>query len=182
MAFVEANPEMGANLWTVPLKIDDEGVAGRPEVFLQTSFDEEHPSFSPDGRWLAYTSTESGTYQVYVRAFPDKGGEWQISNGGGSQPVWAHKRRELFFTTLDNQIMVARYAVEGDSFEVERPRPWSERRLANVGYERNYDLDSDDRRFIGLMPAEITEEPQSHVIFLLNFFDELRRRVSTERR
>jgi len=74
MAFVEANPEMGANLWTVPLKIDDEGVAGRPEVFLQTSFDEEHPSFSPDGRWLAYTSTESGTYQVYVRAFPDKGG------------------------------------------------------------------------------------------------------------
>jgi serine/threonine-protein kinase len=181
MAFVEASPETGANLWTLPLKIDDEGVrAGRPEVFLRTSFDEEHPSFSPDGHWLAYTSTESGTYQVYVRAFPDKGGEWQISNGGGSQPVWAHHGRELFFTTLDNEIMVARYTVQGDSFTAERPRPWSEKRLANVGYERNYDLGSDDRRIVGLMPAEITEEPQSHVIFLINFFDELRRRMSME--
>ena len=82
----------------MPLESDSAGLrAGKPEVFLQTPADERAPSFSPDGRWLAYASNESGTFQVYVRAFPDKGGKWQISNSGGTLPdVVAQRARVVF--------------------------------------------------------------------------------------
>ena len=63
--------------------------AGNPEVFLQTPSALPFPAFSPDGRWLAYADAESGSYEVYVRAFPDKGTRWPISNGGGTMPVWS---------------------------------------------------------------------------------------------
>jgi serine/threonine-protein kinase len=74
-------------IWTVPLKVGDGGLsAGIPETFVQSSFVDRHPAFSPDGRWLAYSSNESGVFQVYVRAFPDRGGKWQISTSGGLYP------------------------------------------------------------------------------------------------
>jgi hypothetical protein len=60
--------------------------AGTPEPFLVTNSDERAPAFSPDAKWLAYTSNESGTNEVYVRAFPDNGSKWQISTGGGNYP------------------------------------------------------------------------------------------------
>jgi serine/threonine-protein kinase len=97
LAFHEVSAT-GFHLWTVPLESDGTGLrAGKPEPFLQTQFSERSPSFSPDGRWLAYASDESGSYQVYVRAFPDRGGKWQISNGGGLYPVFSRNGRELFF-------------------------------------------------------------------------------------
>jgi serine/threonine-protein kinase len=170
------------DLWTVPLESDSTGLrAGKPELFLQTPFDELHPSFSPDGRWLAYDSDESGTLQVYVRAFPDKGGKWQISSTGGVFPEWSRDGRELFFRNLDNQIMVAAYSVKGDSFVADKPRLWSDKTLANRAIFPTYDLAPDGKRIAALMPAEGVEDQkaQSHVIFLENFFDELRRKVPT---
>ncbi len=94
-------------------------------------------------------------------------------------PVWSHNGRELFFGTEDNQIMVAAYTVKGDSFVADKPRVWSEKRLASVGPAANYDLAPDGKRVAALMPAETPEgqKAQSHVIFLENFFDELRRRT-----
>lgn len=90
------------DIWTVPLESDSTGLkAGKPELFLQTPFDERHPAFSPDGRWLAYDSDESGPLQVYVRAFPDKGGKWRISITDGELPVWSRDGRELFFRNLE---------------------------------------------------------------------------------
>jgi Tol biopolymer transport system component len=101
----------------VPLESNGAGLrAGKPELFLQTPFNERHPSFSPNGRWLAYASDESGTYQVYVRSFPDRGGKWQVSSSGGLVPEWSLTGRELFFRSADNRIMVASYTVRGDSF------------------------------------------------------------------
>jgi Tol biopolymer transport system component len=118
------------HLWTVPLESDSAGLrAGKPEVFLQTQADERAPSFSPDGRWMAYSSDESGTFQVYVRAFPDKGGKWQISNSNGTYPMWSRNGHELFFEALDNHVMVAAYAVKGDSFVADKPRVWSGKQL-----------------------------------------------------
>jgi Tol biopolymer transport system component len=58
---------------------------------------------------MAYSSDESGSFQLYVRAFPDKGGKWQISNSGGMYPAWSRNGHDLFFRTQDNQIMVASY-------------------------------------------------------------------------
>lgn len=172
------------HLWTVPLESDSAGLrAGKPEVFLQTPADERSPSFSPDGRWMAYSSNESGTFQVYVRAFPDKGGKWQISNSGGAYPMWSRNGHELFFETLDNHIMVAAYTVKGDSFVADKPRVWSEKQLGGTANgARNVDLAPDGKRIIALMPVETAkgQKAQNHVIFLENFFDEVRRRTATQ--
>ena len=114
--------------------------AGKPEVLLQTPAQARYPSFSPDGRWLAYSSNESGTYQIYVRAFPDKGGKWQISNIDGTYPMWSRDGHELFFEALDSRIMVAAYAVKGDSFVADRPRLWSEKKIGgSVNNVKNID-------------------------------------------
>ncbi len=183
LAFMEVNPETGYDLWTVPLESDTAGLrAGKPEPYLQTPFDERHDSFSPDGRWMAYTSNESGGYQVDVRAFPDKGGKWQISNSGGMYPVWSRNGRELYFRTEDNQIMVAAYTVKGDSFVADKPRVWSEKRIASLGFTATYDIAPDGKRIVALMPASTPEDQkaESHVFFLENFFDEVRRRTATQ--
>ncbi len=180
LAFYELIPETNTDLWTVTLESDGAGLrAGKPEPFLQTPFVEAHPSFSPDGRWMAYDSNESGTYHVYVRAFPDKGGKWEISNGGGVYPMWSRNGRELFFRTEENQIMVVSFTVKGESFVADKPRVWSEKRIANVGHIPNYDLAPDGKRIAALMPAEAQEgqKAQNHVIFQENFFDEVRRRA-----
>ena len=182
LAFFGGLPATGFDIWTAPVESDGAGLrAGKPEIFLQTQFNEREPSFSPDGRWLAYASDDSGAYQVYVRAFPDKGGKWQISNNGGAYPVWSRNGRELFFRTDDNRIMVADYTVKGDSFVAGKPRLWSEKKLADFGGVgiQNYDLAPDGKRIAALMPVESAEaQPaQNHVVFLMNFFDELRRRA-----
>jgi serine/threonine-protein kinase len=179
LAIMETGPG-GYDLFTVSLENDGAGLRpGKPEPYLATPVDERHDIFSPDGRWMAYTSNESGSYQVYVRAFPDKGGKWQISNNGGAYPIWSRNGRELFFRTEDNRIMVAAYRVQADSFIADRPRAWSEKTIANIGTISNYDLAPDGKRIAALMPAETAEgqNAQSHVIFLENFFDEVRRRV-----
>ena len=94
-------------IWTVPVEADASGLrAGKAEAFLGTSFDERGPAFSPDGRWLAYTSNESEEFEVYVRAFPDDGRKWRISSGGGRYPQWSRTGSQLFFRNTDNQIMV----------------------------------------------------------------------------
>jgi Tol biopolymer transport system component/predicted Ser/Thr protein kinase len=181
LAFQERTSSTGIDLWTVPLESDRTGLrAGTPEVFLQTPFNERNPSFSSDGQWLAYASDESGEYQVYVRAFPDKGGRWQISNGGGLYPVFSRSGRELFFRTEDNRIMMAAYTVKGDSFVADKPRVWSEKIVANLGLNgANYDLTPEGKRIVALMPAEAPKEQlaDNQVIFLQNFFDDVRRKA-----
>ena len=173
------------DLWTVAIDNDGAGLkAAKPEAFLQTPVDERHPAFSPDGRWIAYSSAESGTFQIYVRAFPDKGGKWQIPNGAGVYPNWSRDGQELFFRTGDNQVMVASYSVTGDSFSAAPARAWSERRLANIGTIANYDVAPDGKRILAILPAESetgAETASHHVTFLENFFDELRRLAPPQR-
>jgi serine/threonine-protein kinase len=186
LAYVETagNPQ----IWTVPL--EDQGgqlKAGKPEQFLKSSFADGYPVFSLDGRWLAYQSNESGKTEVYVRAFPPpssgQSGKWQISNSGGVDPKWSRNGRELFFESLDSRIMVAAYTVKDDSFAAGKPRVWSETRLANTGFNPNYDLAPDGKRIAVIMPPEAPEDQkaQTHVIFLQNFFDEVRRRTAAVR-
>jgi serine/threonine-protein kinase len=184
LAFYELNPKTGFDIWTVPLEVTGGLLqAGKPEIFVQTPFDERHPSFSPDGRWLAYASAESGIQQVYVRESPGRApgasGRWLISNGGGGYPVWSRHGQELFFRSADDKIIVAAYTVTGNSFVAHKPRVWSEKKLAHVGFLGAYDVASDGKRIVALEPVENPDgqKAQNHVIFLLNFFDELRRRV-----
>jgi Tol biopolymer transport system component len=185
LVYNEVNPVTAYDIWTVTIESDGAGLrAGKPESFLQTPADERNPTFSPDGRWLAYASNESGTYEVYVRAFPDKGGKWQISNAGGTYPLWSSNGHELFFRTVDNRIMVATYSAKADSFAPDKPRVWSDKQLANFGIvgTATYDLAPDGKRIVALMPPETAQaqKAQNHVVFLENFFDEVRRRTATQ--
>jgi len=183
LAFVEINPASGADLWTVPVESNGAGLtAGRPEVFLQTPFNERSPAFSPDGRWIAYASDESGMLQVYVRAFPDQSGKRQISNQGGAVTAWSRSRPELFFLNLENQVMVTAYRVKGDRLLADKPRRWSEKKLANLMPPWAYDVAPDGKRIVAVVPAERPpeQEAQHQVTFLLNFFDELRHRVASD--
>jgi len=179
LVFAELSPAGGLILTVAVDGGSGQLRAGSPELFLKTPSELPFPAFSPDGRWLAYADAESGHYEVYVRAFPDKGTRWLISTGGGTMPVWSRNGRELFYRTEDSQVMVASYAVKGDTFVADRPRVWSETRLANSGLAPNFDLAPDATRLVVLMPAEGPEPPevQRHVTLVTNFFDELRHRV-----
>ena len=154
--------------------------AGKPEPFLQTQFNETNPAFSPDGRWLAYQSTASGKDEVYVRAFPTpssgEGGKWQISNTGGTAPAWSGNGREVLYQSGD-QVMSVSYTVNGDSFIAERPRVW----VSKLGGATGFDLAPDGKRLVVVRPVAARNAPtQEHtVVFVQNFFNELRRRVPT---
>jgi Tol biopolymer transport system component len=169
------------DLWTVPLESEGTGLrGGKPEAFLHTPADERAPTISPDGRWMAYASDESGTFQVNVRAFPDTGVKVQISNGDGTYPMWSRTGHELLFETLDNHIMVASYSVKGASFVADKPRVWSPQQLGgSVNNVKNVDLAPDGKRIVALMPVETADgqKARSHVTFLDNFFDDVRRKV-----
>jgi serine/threonine-protein kinase len=175
LAYFEFRP--GGDLWTLPLEQSPAGLrAGKPELFLATQYAEANPEFSPDGRWLAYDSNESGRSEVYVRGFPDAGGKWQISNNGGVKPVWSRNGRELFFQSNDNRIIAVSYIAKSGSFAADKPRLWSEKSFASRGVVPTFDLAPDGKRFAVMMEAE-DEGPRSQVTFLLNFFDEVRRRA-----
>jgi serine/threonine-protein kinase len=185
LAYREITSETGYDIWTVTLDTSDPDhpKPGKPVLFLRTPSDELTPMFSPDGRWIAYRSNESGTNEIYVRPFPaERGGKWQISNGGGLYVIWSNNGRELFYETTDNRIMVVDYTVNGDSFVPGKPRLWSEKRIFYAG-NANLALHPDGKRF-AVFPMPEAAEPERgtvHVNFLQNFFDELKRRVPADR-
>jgi eukaryotic-like serine/threonine-protein kinase len=179
LAYHEANAATGFDLWTVPIQESAGGLtAGTPEIFLRTPAFETYPTFSPDGHWIAYGSNESGTWEVYVRSFPDNGTKVQVSRSGGRIPHWSPQRRELLYRTDDQRIMTADYAVRAEKFVVESIRPWSQIRLADTGVLSNFDF-GPDGRLAALMPAENAGDRRAgnEVTFMLNFPGEVRRRV-----
>jgi serine/threonine-protein kinase len=176
LAFDQQTPQTSWDLMILPLEGDEAAgwKAGKPAVFLNTPSAESEPMFSPDGRWLAYQSNESGRNEVYVRPFPDPGGQWQISTGGGSSPTWSRTKHELFYGTTNGQIMVAAFTVEGDSFRAEKPRSWSDGRFVVRGLNRMFDLHPDGERFALTAQTQMGTK-QDKLVFIFNFFDDLRR-------
>jgi hypothetical protein len=108
-------------------------------------------------------------------------GNWQISTGGGAHPIWSRDGRELFYQSLDNRIMVSNYTANANSFAADKPRAWSDTPIREPGGTAlwNLDLAPDGKRFAVFPIPESTGEQKGsgHVTVLLNFFDELRRRV-----
>ncbi len=181
LAFHQMGPQ-GFDIWTLPVEHDENGLkAGIPELFLHTSNGERDANFSSDGRWIAYSSSESGTPQVYVRAFPDTGGRWQVSSNAGTSPIFSRNGKDLFFFDIPgDRIMVASYSVKGDSFVVEKPRVWSTQSVAlalSGAVGAQYDVAPDGKRIAVSTYASSTQQDAGHVIFLENFFDELQRKV-----
>ena len=181
LLYFEPLPNGGAVTYALPL--EEEGGrlrrAGTPARIHETSSGTPVPALSPDGRWIAYASAESGIYEVYVRAFPDNGRQWIISTGGASFPIWSRAANEIFYRTEDQVLMVVRYTVAGDAFTATRPRVWSEHRLYNSG-NQNFDLAPDGARFAVQYPADAPNSGEPDPFLLeVNFSDEVRRRVGT---
>jgi dipeptidyl aminopeptidase/acylaminoacyl peptidase len=178
LGFTETNAQTKDDLMILPIEGNEKSgwKPGKPTVFLNSPALEEEPMFSPDGRWIAYQSNESGRMEVFVRPFPGPGGKWQISTAGGDQMVWSRTRHELFYRTLDGRIMVAAYTVEGDSFKADKPRVWSDQSTLPRPRQRVLDLHPDGERFaVSAATGPQAEEKHDKVVFIFNFFDELRR-------
>jgi hypothetical protein len=183
LAYWENSPEGDADIWVLPLDTTspDHPKPGPPQPFLGTSAAEQVPTFSPDGRWLAYRSNESGSNEIWVRPFPaGTPGRWPISADGGLYAFWSKNGRELFYEAVDHRIMVVDYRVDGDSFVPGKPRPWSDRQIFYPG-AMNLDLAPDGKHFAVLVAPEAPTGDKSsvHVTMLLNFFDYLRRQIPT---
>ena len=180
LAFVERNPQTNGDLMILPMEGDDASgwKPGEPTIFLNSPFLEREPAFSPDGKWLAYISAESGREEIYVRPFPGPGGKWQISTNGGVYPFWSRTRRELFYGgSPDQRFMVATYSVDSDSFRADKPRVWSELSVPlRPRGGRASDLHPDGERWaMAPVTQNETAAKQDKVVFVFNFFDELRR-------
>jgi Tol biopolymer transport system component len=128
LAYHGLNPLTHFDLFTLRLEAHNGEIrAGEPETFLATKALETYRTFSPDGRWMAYASSQSETTEVHVRAFPDNGSEVQVSKGGGRVPHWAPKGGELMYGTDDQHVMAASYRVRDRVFQSDPPRLWTRR-------------------------------------------------------
>jgi hypothetical protein len=122
---------------------------GKPFKFLSGPADESQAQFSPDGLWVAYTSTESGRPEVYVQPFPATGAKWQVSTGGGDQPRWRRDGKEMFYLAPDRKLMLVPIAVPG-AFDAAAPRPLFETMIpfGDLGISQAYDVSPDGQRFV----------------------------------
>jgi serine/threonine-protein kinase len=125
------------------------GDSGLTRLIADDGFEETAPAFSPDGRWLAYTTNESGRYEVYVRPFPDvNAGRWQVSRDGGQEPQWAHSGRELFYRGGGGQLVAASVRT-GESFSVgEQHALFPVGGFLGSSANPAYDVGPDDQRFV----------------------------------
>jgi Tol biopolymer transport system component len=161
LVYVEHSESTGHDLWLLPIS-----TKGKPIPLVQTPFNETQAQLSPDGRWLAYTSDETGRFEVYVRPFPGLGGKWLVSAEGGCQPRWRSDGKELFYMRGERLLSVA---IEGDA----SLRPGIATTLFEVRVGRTsvlrweYVVTPDAQRF--LIKELVFDEAGSPIIVVLNW-------------
>jgi len=131
------------NLFVLPLSGDRKPF---PFLSIDTKFVMLFGQFSPDGRWIVYTSTESGRTEIYVAPFPSGGGKWQISTSGGSAPRWRRDGNEIFYLAPDNKLMAAAVNGKGSSLEVGAVRPLFQ--TNSIGSSSSFAVSADGQRFL----------------------------------
>jgi len=169
LAYTEVNPESQGDIWLLPVKGER-----KPRPLVKTRFHEWCPRFSPDGRWLAYASDESGRSEVYLQELPGPGGRRQVSAEGGSGPAWARSGRELFFRN-GKQMMVA--AIDPATGPSGQQRLLFENTALtdDLGFTPRYDVAPDGQSFI--LINDIRRPRLAEIKVVLNWFPELKRRV-----
>ena len=172
LAFLEIGVPGSGQSHIMILQMDGES---EPERFRETSFEEFHPTFSPDGNWLAYTSGETGPSEVHVRPFPAREPAYQISNGGGRAPAWSPNGQQLFYRQGGNrrvQTMVVDVSGE-PTFTRSRPRMLFEGPYFERGAVRSYDVSPAGDRFVMQSQVVRAPEPVTRIDIILNWFEEL---------
>jgi serine/threonine protein kinase len=170
--------EGAAQIWT--LSLENSGgqfKAGKPEQFLKSTGSQTDPTFSPDGKWLAYGSNSSGAEEVYVRAFPDNGDLRKISNNGGGNPIWSRAGNELLCQAGDREMAVS-YSTKGGTFVPEKPRVW----VAKVGGTAN-DLSPDGKLLLVLAPVDPSDaaKAEHEIVLIQNFPAYLRQKMPADK-
>jgi Tol biopolymer transport system component/predicted Ser/Thr protein kinase len=173
LAFIEIRPDTGYDI--LVLRLSDRKV----QPFLRTRFNESAPRFSPDGRWLAYISDESGRFEVYVQPYPGPGGgKWQVSTDGGTEPVWNPNGRELFYREGDK--MMAVDVTTQPSFSAGKPKMLFEGPYVPTPVSfPNYDVSPDGQRFLMLKSIDQSQAAPTQINVVLNWFEELKQKVPT---
>jgi len=167
----ESSASTGRDIWVLPLEGER-----RPWPFLQTPFNEAAPQFSPDGRWLAYVSDDSGRREVYVQPFPGPGGKYQISTEGGTEAVWGRNGELYYRNEIGDKIMGVEITTE-PTFRAGNPRLLFEGlHQRGTGNSPFYDVTPNGQRFVMVQTQE-TESTQINVV--QNWFEELKRLVPT---
>jgi serine/threonine-protein kinase len=176
LAYTPYEPEAGgSNIYFHSLDEDRE-----PLDFLVTPTDEIQPAFSPDGRWIVYTSNESGPMEIYVREFPSGRNKRKVSVDGGWAPRWSPNGTEIFYQGEDGRSMMVVEIDTGPELRISDPRLLFEgpfQRSTDIGYA--YDVSPDGRRFLMMQVSEDREAARELVV-VLNWFEELKRLVPTE--
>jgi hypothetical protein len=159
------DPATARDLWVLPLQGDR-----KPFVFLKTNFEEHRGQFSPDGRFVAYVSNESGRHEIYVRPFPEAGGQWQVSAAGGIQPRWSHDGKEIYYIAPDGKLMATAILSKNAAVEPGTPTMLFQTRIPGGGtnaYTRQqYDVSSNGRF---LVATTIDDTVTSPITLLLNW-------------
>ena len=166
----DGGPKTKFDLWILPLFGDR-----KPFPLLQTEFSEMHAQFSPDGRFVAYVSDESGRPEVYVQSFPASGGKWQVSTGGGDQPQWRHDGRELFYIAPDKTLMAVTDTL-GANFEAGTPVPLFKTRVPQstmTGERNNLAVAPDGQRF--LINNVVEDSASQPITVVLNWASQLKK-------
>jgi Tol biopolymer transport system component len=152
--------------------------------FLNSRADERYPEFSPDGRWMAYASDESGRWEVYVRPFPGPGGKWLISQEGGMAPLWARDGKQLFYKSGPwghEKVWVVDVRTDG-GFSASKPRLlFNAPGLGSGNPIRTWDLSLDGQRFLMVKIEEAKSTPVTEMVLVMNWFEELKRLAPTNR-
>jgi Tol biopolymer transport system component len=170
LAFTERKPSGERDIWVLTSGSD-------PVPFLVSPFDESSPAFSPDGRFLAYVSDETGRSEVYVQPFPGPGGRWLISTAGGDDPVWSANGRELFYRR--GGALMAVLVRTAPLFEVGAQSRLFESHDEAPSEARNYDVSPDGGHFVMVQTEDAPSAQQFHVV--LNWFSEFGRRGASAR-
>ncbi len=174
VAYAEVDPANKWDLWLVSL-----AEPRTPKPFRRTPANEYHPMISPNGRWIAYTSDESGRSDVFIEAFPGGGQRQQVSNAGGEEPFWARDGRVLYYRSGERVLAVDVALVENNAPVIGTPRVLFARRfesLAGQGWP-NYSVAPDGSRFLMI---QLTDLPTANISVVLNWLEELKGLMPTK--
>ena len=150
--------DTGWDIWAVPMEGDR-----KPVPIVKTPFAELWATFSPDGKYIAYQSNESGRAEIYVREFPEARNKWQVSTQGGVEPFWRRDGRELFYRSGSRVVAVP--VQTGATFTAGTPAPLFQTRFATSTVRGRYRPAPDGQRFLVLGPlARETEQPAAVVL------------------
>jgi serine/threonine-protein kinase len=155
----------------------------KPRLFLESRFELWHPDLSPDGRWMAYVSHESGMPEVYVQPYPSPGEKTRISTAGGFDPLWTANGRELLYRafTVDGAQRFFSTAIRSVSpFRADTPRLLFEAKASSfdtTAPDRSWDVSADGQRFLLVKPVAPTDKPVTVMRVVLNWTEELKRLV-----